>query len=318
MLSILILIIALAAIIWGADMLVNGSVAIARRFHVSDFVIGAVIVGIGTSCPELVVSSYGALQGNVDVAIGNVVGSNIFNVLCILGLTALLWPITVSRDNLKFDLLICICVSMLAILLAFNFFNGQPIAIDRIDGLVFIIGFALYIYVSFLRDSKNHPAKRVTEQTEEVPKEKLLLSIVKVVVGLAILVTGCQFFVDEAEKIALMLGVDEAFISITLIACGTSLPELAASLTAAFKRNTQLALGNVVGSNIFNILFILGFSSQLSPLTGGGITVVDYTVMIAAVVLLFVVSLKGRISRMSGALMLASFIGYLYYLISLQ
>ena len=317
MLSVLILLVALVAIVWGADMLVNGSVAIARRYHISDFVIGAIIVGIGTSCPELVVSAYGALQGNVDVAIGNVVGSNIFNVLCILGLTAILWPISVSRDNLKFDLPVSIGVSILAILLAFNFFNGAPVAIGRIDGLVFLLLFGLFIYVSFLRDRKNNPVSATTEASEAV-SEKLWRSIAKVVVGLTVLVTGCQFFVDEAEQIALMLGVDEAFISITLIACGTSLPELAASLTAAFKRNTQLALGNVVGSNIFNVLFILGVSSQLSPLTGGGITVVDYAVMIAAVVLLLVVSLKGRISRTAGAVMLLSFIGYLYYLISLQ
>lgn len=317
MLSVLIMLVALVAIVWGADTLVNGSVAIARRYRISDFVIGAIIVGIGTSCPELVVSSYGALQGNVDVAIGNVVGSNIFNVLCILGLTAMLWPISVSRENLKFDLPVCIGVSILAILLAFNFFNGQPVAINRIDGLVFLLLFVAFIYVSFLRDRKNNPVQPSADKSE-MPTEKLWLSIAKVAVGLAVLVTGCQFFVDEAELVALMLGVDEAFISITLIACGTSLPELAASLTAAFKRNTQLALGNVVGSNIFNILFILGLSSQLSPLSGGGITMVDYAVMIAAVVLLFVVSLKGKISRMSGAVMLLSFIGYLYYLISLQ
>lgn len=317
MLSVVIMLISLVAIVCGADNLVNGSVAIARRYNISDFVIGAIIVGIGTSCPELVVSSYGALMGNVDVAIGNVVGSNIFNVLCILGLTALLWPISVSRENLKFDLPVCIGVSILAILLAFNFFNGQPVAINRLDGWVFLIGFALYIYVSFLRDRKNNPVKSATEQAE-VRTEKLWLSIGKVIVGLAVLVMGCQFFVDEAEQIALILGVDEAFISITLIACGTSLPELAASLTAAFKRNTQLALGNVVGSNIFNILFILGFSSQLSPLSGGGITVVDYAVMIAAVVVLLILSLKGKISRVGGGVMLLSFIGYLYYLISLQ
>ena len=317
MLSVLILLVALVAIVWGADMLVNGSVAIARRYHISDFVIGAIIVGIGTSCPELVVSAYGALQGNVDVAIGNVVGSNIFNVLCILGLTAILWPISVGRDNLKFDLPVSIGVSILAILLAFNFFNGAPVAIGRIDGLVFLLLFGLFIYVSFLRDRKNNPVSATTEASE-APSEKLWRSIAKVIVGLAVLVTGCQFFVDEAEQIALMLGVDEAFISITLIACGTSLPELAASLTAAFKSNTQLALGNVVGSNIFNMLFIRGRSSQRAPLSGGGMTVVDYAVMIGAVVLLLALSLKGKITRTGGAVMLAGFVGYLWYLISLQ
>lgn len=317
MLSVVIMLFALVAIVWGADTLVNGSVAIARRFRISDFVIGAVIVGIGTSLPELVVSSYGALRGHVDVAIGNVIGSNIFNILGILGLTALLWPVEVSRENRRFDLPICVGTSILAILLAFNFFNGAPVAIHRWDGAILLLLFITFIYVSFLRDRKNNPAPAtVPEQT--TPHEKLGRSILKVIIGLTILVLGCQFFVDEAEHIALVLGVDEAFISITLIACGTSLPELAASLTAAFKRNTQLALGNVVGSNIFNILFILGVSSQLSPLTGGGITVVDYTVMVSATVLLYLLGLRGKISHIGGGILLVSFIGYLGYLISLQ
>ena len=133
----IILIISLFAIVWGADNLVGGAENIARRFKISDFVIGAVIVGIGTSCPELVVSAYGALQGNVDVAIGNVVGSNIFNILCILGITALLHPVVVSKENRRFDLPVCISVSILALLLAFNFFNGNPISIGRIDGALF-------------------------------------------------------------------------------------------------------------------------------------------------------------------------------------
>ena len=311
----IILVISLLAIVWGADNLVNGSVAIARRFKISDFVIGAVIVGIGTSCPELVVSAYGAFMGNVDVAIGNVVGSNIFNILGILGITALLYPVTVSKENLRFELPVCIGVSILALLLAFNFFNGNAVSIGRVDSLIFLAIFATFIYISFLRDKRNNKNSDVAAETIN---EKLFVSIVKVVVGLGVLVTGCHFFVEEAVVIATKWGVNEAFISITLIACGTSLPELAASLAAALKKNTQLALGNVVGSNIFNITFILGVSAQISPLTGGGITLVDYIVMIAAAGLPLALGMRGKISRLAGAIMLTCFVAYTTYLIYAQ
>lgn len=311
----LILIISLLAIVWGADNLVNGSVAIARRYKISDFVIGAVIVGIGTSCPELVVSAYGAYQGNVDVAIGNVVGSNIFNILGILGLTALLYPVSVSRENRRFELPVCIFVSVLVTLLAFNFFNGNAISIGRIDGALLLLLFVAFIYISFLRDKRNNKA---SAEVVDTVSEKLVVSIAKIVVGLGVLVTGCHFFVEEAVVIATKWGVNEAFISITLIACGTSLPELAASLAAAFKKNTQLALGNVVGSNIFNITFILGVSSQISPLTGGGITLVDYVVMIAAAGLPLALGMRGTISRLSGGIMLLCFVTYTAYLIYAQ
>ena len=311
----IILVISLLAIVWGADNLVNGSVAIARRFKISDFVIGAVIVGIGTSCPELVVSAYGAFMGNVDVAIGNVVGSNIFNILGILGITALLYPVTVSKENLRFELPVCIGVSILALLLAFNFFNGNAVSIGRVDSLIFLAIFATFIYISFLRDKRNNKNSDVAAETIN---EKLFVSVAKVVVGLGVLVTGCHFFVEEAVVIATKWGVNEAFISITLIACGTSLPELAASLAAALKKNTQLALGNVVGSNIFNITFILGVSAQISPLTGGGITLVDYIVMIAAAGLPLTLGMRGKISRLAGAIMLTCFVTYTTYLIHAQ
>ena len=313
----IILIISLLAIVWGADNLVNGAVAIARRYKISDFVIGAVIVGIGTSCPELVVSAYGAFQGNVDVAIGNVVGSNIFNILGILGLTALLHPVTVSKENRRFELPVCIGVSILALLLAFNLFNGSPISIGRVDGAIFLLLFVAFIYVSFLRDKRNNK-KPHTEEIAVPINEKLIRSIVKVVIGLGVLVTGCHFFVEEAVVIATKLGVDEAFIGLTLIACGTSLPELAASVAAAVKKNTQLALGNVVGSNIFNITFILGVSSQISPLTGGGITFVDYIVMIAAAGMPLALGMRGKISRLAGAIMVVCFVVYNAYLIYAQ
>ena len=310
----IILLIALVAIIWSADTLVAGAVDIARRYRISDFVIGAVIVGIGTSCPELFVSSLGAWNGQVDVAIGNIVGSNIFNVLFILGITALVMPVEAPKENRRFELPFCIGVSVVLLLLAFNFFNGTEALIGRIDGLVLLALFATFMYISFRRDrSKGVGQKEM--QTIDAPKPNLWVAVVKVVVGLGVLVTSCHYFVESAISIAEEWGVSEAFISITLIACGTSLPELAASVAAALKKNTQLALGNIIGSNIFNITFILGVCSQISPLTGGGITFVDYVVMIVASIMPLVLVRKGRLSRVAGAVMFAMFVAYNAYLI---
>lgn len=307
--------VALVAIVLGADNLVGGSAAIARRFGISDFVIGAIIVGIGTSFPELIVSCIGAFDGKVDVAIGNVVGSNIFNVLGILGVTALIHPVMVKRENIRFELPLCIGVSVLATLLAFNFFNGNPVTINRIDGIILLLLFITFIYISFVRDCKK---AAIAEPSYEEKPQKLPVAIIRTIGGLAVLITGCHFFVESAVSVATAWGVNEAFISITLIACGTSLPEMAASVAAAAKRNTDLALGNIVGSNIFNITFILGVSSQITPLAGGGITVVDYLVMIGAALLLLIMSLNNKITRKEGAILFAAFVVYNIYLISTQ
>ena len=311
-----ILIISLAGIVFGADQLVAGAVSIARKFKVSDFVIGAAIVGVGTSMPELVVSFIGALNGNPDVAIGNVVGSNIFNVLGILGLTALFFPIAVSKTNMKFELPVCIGVSVLLTLLVFNFFTGGTPVISRPDGIVLLLCFALFMWYSFYRDRK--AGKTADEAPAEEDKTPLWLALVKVVGGLSVLITSCDFFVDNAVLIAKSFGVNDAVISLTLIACRTSLPELAASVAAALKKNTQLALGNVIGSNIFNITWILGLSSQVMPLNSSGITAVDYCVMIAAAIIPMIIGFKGKIGRTAGGFMFICFIAYNYYLITNQ
>ena len=309
-----ILIISLVGIVFGADFLVAGAVSIARKFKVSDFVIGAAIVGVGTSMPELVVSFIGAINGNADVAIGNVVGSNIFNVLGILGLTAIFFPIAVDRKNMKFEIPLCIGVSVLLTLLAFNFFNGSPAVIGRSDGIILLLVFAGFMWYSFHRDRKE------AIETEETISDTtpLWLAITKVLGGLALLITSCDFFVDNAVIIAKSFGVNDAFISLTLIACGTSLPELAASIAAAVKKNTQMALGNIVGSNIFNITLILGLSSQVTPLTSSGITLVDYIVMIGAAIVPAIFGFKGKIGRAAGTIIFLGFIAYNWYLISNQ
>ena len=312
----IILLVSLAGIVFGADFLVAGAVSIARRYKVSDFVIGAAIVGVGTSMPELVVSFIGALNGNADVAIGNVVGSNIFNVLGILGLTAVFFPVAIDRNNMKFEIPLCIGVSVLLTVLAFNFFNGSPAVISRPDGFVLLAVFAGFMWYSFYRDRK--AASCAADESSSEDKTPIWLAIVKVVGGLALLITSCDLFVDNAVKIAKSFGVNDAFISLTLIACGTSLPELAASIAAAVKKNTQMALGNIVGSNIFNITLILGLSSQVMPLTSAGITIVDYMVMIAAAIIPMLFGLKGRIGRAGGFVMFISFVAYTYYLINAQ
>ena len=312
----LILIVTLAGIVFGADWLVAGAVSIAQRFRVSDFVIGAAIVGIGTSMPELVVSFFGAIKGNADVAIGNVVGSNIFNVLGILGVTALFFPIVIDRQNMTFEIPLCIAVSVLVTLLAFNFFDGSPAVLGRLDGLVLILLFAGFMWYSFVRDKKEQGVgQESNEEIEQEDRTPLWWAIAKVIGGLAVLIVSCDLFVENAVAVARSFGVNDAFISLTLIACGTSLPELAASVVAAFKKNTQLALGNIVGSNIFNILLILGVSSQVMPLTSVGITWVDYVVMIAAATVPLLFGFKGKIGRVGGLLMVASFVLYTWYLL---
>ena len=311
----IILLASLIGIVYGSDFLVAGAVSIARKYRVSDFVIGAAIVGVGTSMPELAVSFIGALQGNSDVAIGNVVGSNIFNILGILGFTSLLFPIKVTKENERFELPVCIAVSVLLTLMVFNPLSSGDYMISRLDGLVLLISFGLYMWYSFYRDRKHFNDAEVDIAEDKKPLWKSLLAVVG---GLAVLIVSCDLFVDNAVFVARSFGMSDSYISLTLIACGTSLPELAASIAAALKKNTQLALGNIIGSNIFNITWILGISSQVMPLNTSGITMIDYAVMIAAAIIPLVLGFKGKISRFSGLLMFLSFITYTVYLLKAQ
>ena len=313
----IILIISLVGIVFGADFLVTGAVSIARKYKVSDFVIGAAIIGVGTSMPVMTVSFLGALNGNADVAIGNVVGSNIFNVFGILGLTAIFFPVTFGRENLKFDIPFCVGVSVILSLLFFNFFVGTGNCIGRFDGILLLVAFAAFMWISFRRDKQAKPQATPTEEIEQ-PVGPMWSSVLKVVGGLAVLVFSCDVFVDNAVLIAKSFGVSDSFISLTLIACGTSLPELAASIAAAIKKNTSMALGNIVGSNIFNIALILGLCSQVSPLTSTGIGLVDFMVMIAAALVLFIFGKDCKISRGEGAFLFLCFVAYTWYLISNQ
>lgn len=305
-----ILAIGLALIVFGADYLINGSTLIAKRFKVSDFVIGMTIVGVGTSMPEFVVSFVGTLQGSADVAIGNVVGSNIANILFILGLTALIHPIAVSKANLRKDIPLCLGVSLLLTVICLWITPG---VLGRWAGVMLLLIYAWFMYRSF-KDNDS-----VEEEASEVKERPMWVAVVMVVGGLLALIFGGRMFVNSATAIAAGLGVSEAVISITVLAVGTSLPELAASIAAARQGRTQMALGNVVGSNIANIALILGLCATTSPLSPSGITAVDYVAMIAAVLLLMLSAFTFRrkmIDRADGAVMILAYVAYIVILLN--
>lgn len=305
-----ILAIGLALIVFGADYLINGSTLIAKRFKVSDFVIGMTIVGVGTSMPEFVVSFVGTLQGSADVAIGNVVGSNIANILFILGLTALIHPIAVSKANLRKDIPLCLGVSLLLTVICLWITPG---VLGRWAGAMLLLIYAWFMYRSF-KDNDS-----VEEEASEVKERPMWVAVVMVVGGLLALIFGGRMFVNSATAIAAGLGVSEAVISITVLAVGTSLPELAASIAAARQGRTQMALGNVVGSNIANIALILGLCATTSPLSPSGITAVDYVAMIAAVLLLMLSAFTFRrkmIDRADGAVMILAYVAYIVILLN--
>ena len=304
-LQILILIAGLVLVVWGADRLVDGASALARRFGLSEFVIGLTIVGMGTSAPELVVSFIGAIQGNADISMGNVVGSNIFNTLLILGLTAILLPMAVTPDNRKKDVPMNILITLLLIGL------GLDGSLTRWDGAILLAVFALYMWHSFRNGSEE-------ASEEDAAQEPVWKSILFILLGLASLIFGGNFFVDSATDIAHALGVSDKFIAITILAGGTSLPELATCVAAAVKKKGQLALGNIIGSNIFNILLILGGSALIHPLSLAGISYVDFGILFASAVALLTacfIGKKNMLDRVDGVLFLLLFVAYMTYLI---
>ena len=308
------LLVGLGLIVLGADWLVEGASSIARRAGVSEFVIGLTIVGFGTSCPELVVSLTGALEGNADIAVGNVIGSNIFNVLFILGLTALLCPVTMTQDNRKKDIPLTLAVTVLYLAIGLNrtlWGIGPADSLSRWEGALFLAIFAAYIAHSFVT------GKPTEEDAAETGSRKLWLAILMVLAGLSGLIFGGNLFVNSATELARMLGVSDKFIAVTILAGGTSLPELATSLVAALKGRDQLALGNILGSNVFNILLILGSSALITPLSLASVTRVDATVLTLSMLLLLLWAYTGRrerIDRWEGALMLLLFGAYYTYL----
>ncbi|MBR4298246.1 MAG: calcium/sodium antiporter [Bacteroidales bacterium] len=315
-LQILILVGGLALILFGANWLVDGSSSIAKKFGLSEFVIGLTIVGIGTSTPEMVVSFMSAFQGKADMAIGNIVGSNIFNVLMILGVTALISPLAITKTNLRRDIPLNILVTVLLIVLGMNFtiFGKGNDLLCRIDGLILLAIFAWYLWKSFKSDNGD-----TREEGEGIKTYKTLTSVILIIAGLAGLVIGGRLFVDSATQLAKMFGVSDKFIAITIMAAGTSMPELATCVVAALKGRGQLALGNVLGSNISNILLILGGAAVISPLSFGSMTYVDLGVVLVAAVLIFLSAYcfkKKELDRIEASIFIILEICYMWYLIT--
>lgn len=304
----------LVMILVGSDWLVDGASGIARRYGISEFVIGMTIVGIGTSMPELVSSVVSAVGGHGDMALGNVTGSNVCNVLLILGVTALISPIAFARSNIRKDIPFALCVSLFLMVFLYNGFGlfGGPHGISRIDALFLLLFFAVFMIDSF-RSSKD-PREECASDVSPMPMGRAVLLVV---VGLAGLVLGGRLFVDHTISIAERFRVSEAFISITLMALGTSLPELATCVVAALKGKNQLALGNVIGSNVFNITLIIGVSAFISPFEIESISTVDMVMMVACVILLWGAAFtfkRYRLDRIEGGIFLLAYVGYIAWL----
>lgn len=319
MLNTLLLIGGLALILLGANGLTDGAAAIAKKFRISDLVIGLTIVAFGTSAPELVISVMAALGGSADMAIGNVVGSNVFNVLMIIGVTAMVLPIKVGEGILSKEIPLVILASFVLAFCANDLLldGGSANVISRIDGLILLCFFLIFMRYTFAI-ARNGGEEAEGEKIKEMPIWKSALFIVG---GLAGLVFGGQFFVDGASGIASALGVSESTIGLTIVAGGTSLPELATSVTAALKKNSGMAIGNVIGSNLFNIFFVLGCSASISPLQMGGINNIDMLVLIGSALLFWLVGWffkKRTITRVEGALLVIGYIIYTAFLISQQ
>lgn len=314
--DILLLIVGLGLILAGANFLTDGSAAVAQRLRVPEFIIGLTIVAVGTSTPELVVSVLSAIAGKSDVAIGNVVGSNIFNVFVILGICALIRPLPLTRSTIRRDIPIGMVVSLLLFVLASDalLHLGPTDRLGRGDGILMLI---LYIALMWY-------TIRAAGRTEETPAEGTKaqmapwLAAVMIVGGLAGLVFGGELFLDSATALARQLGVSESVIAITLVAGGTSLPELASSVVSLVKGKADMALGNVIGSNIANILLILGLSATINPLTMGGITTTDLAVVILTSLLLFLTAFTFRrraVDRWEGLIFLVIYALYIWQLV---
>ncbi|MBO4870896.1 MAG: calcium/sodium antiporter [Muribaculaceae bacterium] len=319
----LFLVIGLGLLLLAADFLVDSSVAIAQRAKISNFIIGLTIVGMGTSSPELFVSISSALSGHGDIAMGNVIGSNICNIFLILGVTATILPFTIKREISRRDIPFGIVAALLLLLLA----NDKLVpgisenSLSRLDGIFFLVLFVAYMCYVVILKGKN-PQEAMAEADEQTKskftgKHPVLLWCIAIA-SLAGLIYGGNLFLDSAKNLARAWGMSEAVISITIVAVGTSLPELITAITAALKHNPELALGNVLGSNVFNILMILGVASTIKPLTFQSINIIDYLVVLVGAVMTYVVVFtfgKRKFDRIEGVIFLLCYVGYTAYLL---
>lgn len=322
--DILLLVGGLLLILLGANGLTDGAASVAKRFRIPSIVIGLTIVAFGTSAPELTVSISSALKGSADIAIGNVVGSNIFNTLMIVGCTALFAPIVITRNTLKREIPLCI-LSSVALLICANdvFLDGsEENMLGIADGLLLLCFFAIFLSYTFAiakRDGNTtNPEKEPLQEEDEIRLLPVWKSALYILGGLAGLIIGGNFFVDGAGGIARGLGVSESVIGLTLVEGGTSLPELATSIVAALKKNPEIAIGNAIGSNLFNIFFVLGCSASITPMRLTGITNLDLWVLVGAGILLWLFGLffgKRTITRIEGSILMLCYAAYMAVLI---
>ncbi len=305
----------LILVVYGANFLVDGASGLAVRLNISPIVIGLTIVAFGTSAPELTVSMLAASQNNSDLAVSNIIGSNILNILLILGLSAVIQPLKVSNNTVWKE----IPLSLLAALVVFACINDQLIdgadvsVISRIDGIILLFFFVIFMYYNFYQAKYGS-----SEGMEDVKPMPIWKTVVWMVLGMAGLIYGGKLIVDGATDMAVLLEIPQSVIGLTVVSLGTSMPELATSVVAAYKKKADIAVGNVVGSNIFNIFLILGLSATVSPLPMGNITQTDLLINILASLLLFLTAYIGRspkITRLEGGILLAVYVAYTIYVL---
>ncbi len=307
--NILMIVAGVVLVLWGADRLTDGAVALAERMEIPQIVIGLTIVALGTSAPEFCVSLVSALKGTADLAVGNVVGSNIFNAMLIVGVAAMVAPMTILPSTVRKDVPVALLASVALTVMVLM--DGD---LSRVDAVLLFVGFLAFMWVT-LRGAKGSHA---IEQEQAAPRGySVLKSVGLLVLGLACLVVGSNIFVDGATSVAQTLGVSEAVIGLTIVAGGTSLPELATSVVAARKGNSGIAIGNVLGSNVLNILLILGAAGLICPMQVQGITLVDFAMMTGSVLLLWLFSYtKLTVARWEGAVLTVLFLAYMAWLVA--
>lgn len=302
-------------VLWGADRLTEGAVAVAERLRVPQIVIGLTIVALGTSMPELCVSVVSALKGTPDLAVGNVVGSNVFNALLIVGVAALVAPMTILRSTVFKDVPCALVASVVLLMMCQNDW-----VITRLDGAILFVFFLVFMRLTIKGATSAQPAPQEAEEKEASAGKQPMkgwLAGLWMVVGLAALIGGSNLFVGGATEVARALNVSDAVIGLTIVAGGTSLPELATSVVAAKKGNSGIAIGNVLGSNVLNILFILGLTGMISPMHIEGITNVDlYMMLVSTIMIWFFSFTKYTIERWEGAVLVLTFCGYMWYLLA--
>ncbi len=328
LLDILLFVVGIALIVAGANFLTDGAAALARRFGLSPLMVGLTIVAFGTSAPELVVSLTSALGGNSDISLGNVVGSNIFNVFGIAGITAIIAPLSITKSTIRKEIPLMILASVvLSVMIFDSLLSGLPNQeniVSRSEGLVLLGFFSIFLAYTI---AISKPSELIEPQQEKEavveenksPKKPIWFLLLCIVGGLAALVYGGDLFVTSASNLAKAFGVSEAVIGLTIVAAGTSLPELATSVAAALKGEQEMAVGNVVGSNIFNIFFILGLTASVTPIGLGGLTMFDFASMIAAAVLLYFLAVffgDRKITRIEGGILLACYVAYTVFLLN--